>query len=401
MAKMSGVLSGAASGAAAGTAIAPGYGTAIGGLIGAAGGLMAGNEAEAASKKAKEMMEQALAQYQNINIPDTEKMKLYLEDMKSVGQLTPEMEQALLLGPSAMENIQVDPRLRQEQMRSLEGLSQAATQGMTDADMATLELIRRNSAAEAQAKSGQILQNMQARGQGGSGAELIAQLQNAQSSADRENAQSLQEARQMQANKMAALQQLGSMSSNMRGQDFGEQSQVAHAKDMINQFNMQNQQNVSQRNVASRNQAAQANLANAQRIADSNAQLHNQQQQYNKQLLQQEYDNRMKLAGARANAMTGNANYHQGQAANIAGSWGQTMQGIGTMANAYGQMRQANRQMDQVDQINGINTGAQKPQAVAAQHSFVQPPSYNPQNDVDDATWNTMPAYHNARGTIA
>jgi hypothetical protein len=352
MAKGSGAISGAASGAAAGTAILPGWGTAIGAGVGLIGGMMSENEASEREDAANRLRDEALAQYTNIDIPDIEKMKLYMEEMKSAGQLSPEMEQALLLGPSAMENIQVDPRLRAEQMQSLEGLSQASRTGMTDADMASLELIRRNSAAESQAKQNQILQNMQQRGQGGSGAELIASLQNAQSSADRENAQSLQEAKQMQANKMAALQQLGSMSSNMRNQDVGEQSQIAHAKDVINQFNLQNQQNIGQRNVGSRNTAQQANLQNQQRIMDANTLLHNQQQQHNKGLSQQQFNNQLNLANARSNVMTGNANQAMQQAANIAGGWGQTMQGIGTAANVIGQGIRNNQKPYQQESTN-------------------------------------------------
>jgi hypothetical protein len=402
MAKMSSALSGAATGAAAGASVGGPWGAVIGGGLGLAGGLMAGNEAEEAADRARKMYDAAMAQYANIDVPDTEKMKLYLQDMQSAGQLTPEMEQALLLGPSAMENIQVDPRLRQEQMRSLEGVSQAATQGMTDADMATLELIRRNSAAEAQAKSNQILQNMQQRGQGGSGAELIAQLQNAQSSADRENAQSLQEARQMQANKMAALQQLGSLSSGMRGQEFGEQSAVANARDIIEKANIQNQQSVGQRNVASKNAAQQANLANAQKIMDANALLHNQQQQYNKELLQRDYNNRLQIAQARANAMTGQASNLQGQAANIAGSWGQTLQGVGTVANAWAQNRREQQKTDALyprQEKPQITTDQQVFKQPVQQQSFYQQPDRNSlyNEDIDSGSWDMAPAYQPRR----
>lgn len=332
---------GAIQGAATGTAISPGWGTAIGAGAGLLGSILGDSAADEANDQAQRLRDAALAQFANLNIPDTDKMSLFLEEMKSSGMYSPEMEQALTLGPSSMENINIDPRLRATQLSALEQVSGIAKNGLSDADMASLELIRRQAAGEAQAKQGQILQNMQARGQGGSGAELIAKIQSAQSSADRLNQQALEEAKMMQQARMQALQQQGNMSGQIRSQDYGEQTDAAKARDAINQFNLLNQQQTSQRNTSNKNTAQQQNLANQQQIMNQNAALHNQQQQYNKNLQQQNFNNQMQLANSKAAAMQGRASGYQDQAARQATSTGQMWQGIGQLGagavNAFNQ----------------------------------------------------------------
>lgn len=326
---------GAAEGAAQGAAVAGPWGAIIGGLAGGVGGMMGADAAAKKEKEAQRARERILAMYSGIELPDIDQQRLALEDYQSAGTLTPEMEAALNVGPTSMEGIAVDPRLQQNQMDALAQVAQIADQGVSDADKATLELIRRQAAGEAQAKSGQILQQMQARGQGGSGAELIAQLQNAQSSADRMNQQALEEARMMQQARMAALQQQGNMAGTIRGQDYSEQSDLAKAKDAINAFNVQNRQNVGQRNVSSKNQAQQSNIANQQAVMNQNTGTHNTQQQYNRELLDKQYQNQMQMAAAKAGQYNTNAAAADRSAANIANQYATIGQGLGQAVGGF------------------------------------------------------------------
>lgn len=294
------------------------------------GGLMGQDAARSQVKDAKNARAQALAQYAGIDLPSLAEQKLNLETLQSAGELTPEMEQALSLGSSAMEQISADPRLKAMQMSALEQMAGVAEKGMSPADMAAFELARKKAASENQAMQAQILQNMQARGQGGSGAELIARLKGAQSAADSLQDAQLEQARQQQAARMQAMSQLGNMSTQVRQQDVGEQSDVARAKDLVSRFNLENQQGVGQRNVGSRNQAQAANLQNQQNILNQNVALRNQQQQANKQLLQQQFNNQLALASGRAGQYQGVAQAAQNQAANTAGMYSGIGQGVGT-----------------------------------------------------------------------
>lgn len=258
--------------------------------------------------RAEGLRNQALAEFSNIQIPDIEKMKLALENYGSAGTLTPEMIQLISQGETALENVNIDPRLRQSQMSALDQMSGIASSGMSEGDMAAFEMARRNAASEAQAKQGQILQNMAQRGQSGSGAELAASLANAQGSADRLQQAQLEEAKQRQAARMSALQQQANMSSGLRSADYSEQSNLANARDAIARFNAANAQQVAQANTGARNTAQASNLQNDQNIRNQNTGLANTQQQYNKNLQQQQFQNQMQRASGMSGQYNANAN---------------------------------------------------------------------------------------------
>ncbi len=299
------------------------------------GGIAGANAAKAGQQSAQDRFTEAMNLYGNLDIPDTAKQQLALEHLQSQGQLTPEMIQAVTLGPSAMENVSVDPRLKQEQMTALQQMSGISQKGFTPEDAAAMELARRSAAGEAQAKQGQILQEMQSRGQGGSGAELLAKLQSSESSADRLQESQLQQAMAAAQNRRSALEAMSNMASSMRGQEFGEQSSVAKAKDIQQQYNAQNLQNVMQQNIAARNQAQAQNLAQAQAIANQNVALNNQQQMHNKQLLQQQYENQLRRTQGMTGQLQNMAQASQSAGANQAAMYGQLGQSAGNLFSAF------------------------------------------------------------------
>lgn len=289
---------------------------------------------------------QALAQFAGIQLPNIDDMKLDYEMLQSIGALNPQMETALGLGPSAMEGLALNPEMRAKQMEALQMFADRAKNGMTPEDMAAFELARRGAASEAQAKDGQILQNMQSRGMGGSGAELIARLQNSQSSADRQQQAALMQAQALQQARMAAAGQYGNMASGLRGQDFSESAQVAQAKDLVNRYNNQMSNAVQQRNVDRTNQYAQYNLDKNQSIANQNTMMRNQQQSNNKNLYQQQFQNQMQKAGAMAGQYNNMGNYYGQQAQNTQNMWSGIGKGIGGAAMGYNQMQNSNKLAD-------------------------------------------------------
>lgn len=280
-------------------------------------------------------IQNAINQYKNINLPSIEEQKISPEMLQYLADYAPISESTEQLGPSGYENVAVDPRLKSQQMDALAQLSGLSKSGLSPADLAMLEQTRRGAAAEAQAKSNQILQEMQQRGQGGSGAELIAKLKAAQGGADRQSAESLAIAKQAQERALSALSQGANLAGSVRGQEYGEQSDLAKARDIVNQFNTTNRQNVQQRNVGNQNQAQQLNLSNRQGISNANVGTRNQADQYNKQLLQQQFQNQMSKAGGIAGQYGNAAAAAQNQAANEGTMWGNII-GAGTKVAAAG-----------------------------------------------------------------
>lgn len=291
-------MSGAAQGAAAGTAILPGWGTAIGAGVGLVGGYLGGKKASAAQKEAQRLQQLALQQFGQIKVPELWQQELNLNLPEYIGSLTPQTEGTFQMGPSAMEAVSTDPRLEQAQMAALEQLAEIGQAGMTPAEAAALRTARRGAAAEAQAKSAQIMQEMQRRGVAGSGMELAQRLQAAQSGADRLSQENDRIMQMAQERALQAISQGSNVAGQVRGQQFNERSDIARARDAINQFNTQNQQQVQSRNINRGNEAGLRNLSEQQRIGEARTGIQNQQQMHNKGLLQTQFRNQMdKAAG--------------------------------------------------------------------------------------------------------
>jgi hypothetical protein len=129
-----------------------------------------------------------------------------------------------------------------------------------------------------------ILQNANARGVGGSGLELAAQLQAQQSSADRNASESMQVNAMAQQRALQALMQGENMAGNLSREDLALQSQRAQAQDAINSFNTRNGQQ-----VAGMNWSGRQNLANAG--VDQSNQQYRDVLGFNNDVGQQRYNN--------------------------------------------------------------------------------------------------------------
>ncbi len=316
----------------------PAGGAMIGGAVAAPiiGGYLGQQAGQSQLDAANAARQQALAQYMGISAPDVASQQLALQQYQNAGNYTPEQMQALQMGQTAMGGIQTDPRLMQAQMAALQQLSQTGQMGMTPGEAAALNQAQMNAASQAQAKNKQIQDQFARTGMGGSGAQLAAQLENSQGSAQMLANNSNQVAQNAQQNALQAISQSGQLGGQMQAQQFGQQAEVARAKDYINQFNTQNAQNIQGQNVQNNNQAALRNLQNTQNVSGQNTQLANQQQQYNKQLLQQQFNNQMALASGRAGQYQGIAQADQAQAGNIANSYAGMGQGAGgALATGY------------------------------------------------------------------
>lgn len=185
-------------------------------LIGAMGDQQAGK----LSAQQLDQFKQQLADIAGIPVPELERIT------------------AQQLGPSAMEGIQRDERLRGDQLSSLEALKDIANNGgMSLSDRVGFEQAQgENDAADNRRRQG-ILSNMAQRGQADSGAALVAQLSSAQDAANRGRAAGQQFAARGEDRRLAALKDIAAGAGNLREQDFGEAKAKAAAQDAINQWN--------------------------------------------------------------------------------------------------------------------------------------------------------------------
>jgi hypothetical protein len=247
-----------------------------------------GNTTTKDDRAAKDSMKAALAAYQGIDTPDLQQISpeeyKWLGDYKPVGQVSapsiqagqdtqynevdPRLAALSQLDGTAYNDINVDPRFKNDQVSALDALSEISQGGLTAADKAALNQVQNEAAQADRGRREAILQNAQARGMGGGGQALLAQLQSSQAATDRANQSGLDIAGMAQQRALDAIMQRGNLAGQMGQQEFGQQADIAGAKDAIARFNAQNSNQMSINNAEMQNQAAMQNaqnqLANAQ-----------------------------------------------------------------------------------------------------------------------------------------
>lgn len=266
-----------------------GIGSLIGGIIG--GGEQSSDDAQAAA-----VQQQVLQNLQNIKVPTIEEQQLQLALEQNSGQLSPQQEGTEQIQGNALSNITNNPQLLAAQMGALQSLQQQGTQGISASDKAALQQVTNQQEQTANSQNQGTLQQFAQRGQGGSGANLAAELANNQNSANNANQRGLTIAGQAQQNALQATAGAGNLGQSMEAQQYGQAANAASAQNAINQFNTQNSQAVLGTNTQAANQAQAYNLNNAQTIANQNVGLQNQQQQYNKGLYQQQFQDELSKA---------------------------------------------------------------------------------------------------------
>jgi hypothetical protein len=335
-------------------------------------------------RKAKGYMEDAAKAFENIELPKLSPLQLeqyaWLQNLmpstiSGVGDVSFDPVQAAqaqlaLAGPSAMEGVSTDPRLKEHQLASLSALDElAAGGGMTAADKANLNRVQTDVAQADRGRREAILQNMAARGMGGSGNELLAQLQSSQAATDRANQTGLDISGMAQQRALDAMLGGGQLAGSIRGQDFGEQAQIAAAQDAIskfnaantnqsNQFNAGQTNNMGQFNASGKFDAAtfnankdlstqqfnagqtqsanQFNVAGAQGVADGNVGIKNDQTMHNQyQIPQQNFGNAITKAGGQQHGAEIGMNYYGQKAAGKQDAWKNLLSGGMMIGAAY------------------------------------------------------------------
>ena len=300
------------------------------------GGLLGGSAASKAAKAQAAAARQALEQLNAIGYPPDVSKEIILQQYQSQGTLTPELMQSIDLAASEVANIQEDPSLRNAQMEALNTLGQVSRGGLRAEDRAAYNELRQKTQQDAEAKRQQIIQAMQARGMGGSGNELIAQLQAGQAAEDQASAQADRLAAQASQNALQALNQRLAGASNVRGQDMSAAQMKAQAIDDRNRFMYQNSMNVQQANINARNAAQQANLQNAQRLSEMNTTQANQELQRQNDAKRQYFQDQLGLAQAKAGAITGVGQAQAAQGMQKANMFSNLGNAIGQGFAAYG-----------------------------------------------------------------
>jgi hypothetical protein len=315
--------------------------------------IIAGVIANMQSKKdrasQKDAMKKALAQFDEAGTPPDLSKALLLKEFERAGMYTPELEQDLndTVAESEVGKIQEDSSLRDAQKSALVSMQKRGKVGLSAEDRAALNQVRSEVQRDSEAKRQQILQSMQSKGMGGSGASLAAQLQSAQGAADQAASGSDALMAQAQQRALQALGQSADMAGNIRGQDFGVAQAKGTAIDERNRFLAQNSIERQRANVGSLNEAQRMNLTEQQRIADANTQMQNAELLRQNQAKRDQFQDKLNLAASKAGQYQRQADYSGQQAANTAQSYGQIGSAVGTGIAGYAQSQQNQAAADQ------------------------------------------------------
>lgn len=214
---------------------------------------------------------------------------------------------------SKWENMQSDPAMLAKQQASLAALDQIATSGgMTLTDKANLADIQGQAAMQDRGRREAIQQNMQARGLGGSGQELLAQLASSQAATNQGSQAGMDVAGRAQERALQSILQSGQLAGDIRQQGWEEQAQKAQALDAISQFNQNNLMGTQQ-----------FNKGMGMDVQKYNVGLANQTQDAKNAIAQQNFENQMGVKAGQSGAYSKGMDYYGGKAAREAGAQGQ------------------------------------------------------------------------------
>jgi hypothetical protein len=282
--------------------------SAIGLGVQAAGGIVNFFANQSAAEKAKLLADENFKRWMDIQIPNPEDQKLVFKQLTSAGVLDPRLEQVFTQAPSAMNQVRADPLTQTAQLNALRSLQDRGFDGgLSLQDQAMIQDAQTQNQNQARGNSAAIMQNLAQRGASNSGFGVAAQLSNAQNAANQNASSGLNIAAAAQQRALDAIQGAGTMAGSMQAADLGQKNAVAKSNDIINNFNVQNAQGAQQRNIGYLNAAQAGNLSNAQRIGDANVGLYNDQDKYNKELLQQQFNNKTTQVQGANNAANGQA----------------------------------------------------------------------------------------------
>jgi hypothetical protein len=298
--------------------------------LSALGGILGNSASQGDVNSANDARMQALAALQGVHVPTLDEMEIQLQKEQMTGQIDPALQDAVAQAQSAANGITTNPDVQQAQMQALSQLQQLSNSGLRPQDIAAIMSVNQNALGTAHAQQASLLQQMQQQGQGSSGGSLAARMLAGQTAANSELMGGLQVQGQAAQNAQNAMVNAAGQANTMQTNSFGQQMQQAAAQNAINQFNAQNQNSVNAANVASKNQAQAYNVGTKQNVANTNTDISNQQEQYNKQLPQQIFNDQFQKATGEQSAYNGVANQDMANAGRTQQLYSGVGQGLGS-----------------------------------------------------------------------
>ncbi len=225
------------------------------------------------ARKAADLQKDIMTRWESLELPTADELYNEIPEFGAPVQYDPLTGRALDYQDSLLNNLNPNQEVLQNQMDAMDSFNEIVQAGgLTDMDKAALyDIINQQETAGRGARDA-LTQEFDQRmgGVANSGLEGVLKAIANQGAATTGAQQGMDIAAIAQARKLDAADSLGRLSGDVRNQDFSEDSKVALAQDLINQFNTQNRQRVEELNQSLENEGQMYNVGQEQRINDMN-----------------------------------------------------------------------------------------------------------------------------------
>lgn len=242
-----------------------GIGSGVGSILGGVAGLaLAGSGGEKYLKEAADAMRQ-------LKQSDFDYTKLSAPQLQMIQKVYPQVYSAVV--PKEAQTITGDAGAQAAQQQVLGQYGQIAQQGLPVGEKLAAEQAQQSTGAELGRAQQAIRSNMAARGQLGSGQDLMSRLAGAQQGVGLAAQQGKDLASLGESNKLQGMSAEAALAGQMRGQTTSEQGQNADIMNRYNQLIAQMQTQAAQENAAAQERAQGYNVGTQQRISETNPML--------------------------------------------------------------------------------------------------------------------------------
>lgn len=311
---------------------------------------------------AQGLMDQLRKDIQGIGDLDVSKMSISDAELAQVLPQLAGMLQEEQLGPSAYEQISTEGPARDAQELALQKMLGISEGGLSTEDKNAFRQLLTQVGAQDKATRDTILSDAASRGNLDSGLMYAQQLASGQGATNRALEGALDLGTLAAERSRQGILDSSDMAGSLRSQDYGEQENLARARDVISQVN-----------AANRYDTNRYNLAQQQAVLDAQQAQKAQNLQYNKGLEQERYNAALQkmglLSGATQNQAGQLSSYGAGQgrapspfstAMNVATTLGNTAANVYS-AGQLGGMNSALKGASGANNIADIGAGTWSP----------------------------------------
>lgn len=290
-----------------------------------------------ADSNAQSAEQTALENFATLQNPTAQQLTIpQLQQYVVAGLMTPAQAQAYLVNNNAYNNIQLSPEAMAAEEQALAQTQNIANTGGNDAE-AKLAMQQAQDAATSTLAGEEGANVLQAE-QRGVAPGLAAEAENEADIGNNANAlfgSDQQAAAAAEARQLQAIQNASTQAGNIENQEYTQAANQAAAQNAIEQFNAQNQTNVSQSNAANTQAANAYNAENAQNVSNANTQENAASEIYNAtQAPQTAYQDALQKAEGESGAANNLANQQMAQGSQAAGLIGSILGGAAQIGAA-------------------------------------------------------------------